>query len=191
FEPFFTTRGWGRRSGLGLSVVYGTVHAAGGGIAVESRPGEGTRFRIYLPAHRSMAGPDATELPGGEETVLVVEDHLELRKGMRRFLGELGYRVMDAADGAEALALVRDGGLRPHLIATDVVMPSVSGSELEAEVRALGLAVPVLFFSGYTDHPEVDRLRRAGVRVFPKPVDMELLAREVRSVLDRSLDPGP
>lgn len=187
FEPFFTTRGWGRRSGLGLSVVYGTVHAAGGGIEVESAPGEGTRFRIYLPAHRSPAspGPDA-ELPRGEETVLVVEDHIELRKGVRRFLTELGYRVMDAADGAEALALVKDGGLRPHLIATDVVMPALSGSELEAEVRAMGLSVPVLFFSGYTDHPEVDRLRRAGIRVFPKPVDMEHLAREVRAVIDRS-----
>lgn len=186
FEPFFTTRGWGRRSGLGLSVVYGTVHAAGGGIEVESAPGAGTRFRIYLPAHRASAtpGPEA-ELPRGEETVLVVEDHVELRKGVRRFLTELGYRVMDAADGAEALALVKDGGLRPHLIATDVVMPALSGSELEAEVRALGLSVPVLFFSGYTDHPEVDRLRRAGVRVFPKPVDMEHLAREVRAVLDR------
>lgn len=193
FEPFFTTRGWGRRSGLGLSVVYGSARAAGGGIEVESEPGRGTCFRIYLPAHDAVDAGEgrATEVPRGDETVLVVEDHVELRKGMRRFLGELGYRVIDAADGGEALALVKDGGLRPHLVATDVIMPAVSGSELEAAIRELGLTVPVLFFSGYTDHPEVDRLRRAGVRVFPKPVDMVLLAREIRAVLDRAMEPAP
>ncbi len=193
FDPFFTTRGWGRKSGLGLSVVYGSVRAGGGGIEVDTCPGEGTTFRLYLPAHGVRAGSTTndTSLPVGEESILIVEDHELLRKGLRRFFAGLGYGVTDAADGAEALALVREGGVRPHLIVSDVVMPSLNGSELEARIRAFGLDVPVLYFSGYTDHPEVDRLRRAGVRVFPKPIDMHQLAREVRAILDRTLDQVP
>lgn len=187
FEPFFTTRGWGHRSGLGLSVVYGTVRAMGGSVRIDSRVGEGTRFEILIPAH--VAEPEVLNaderLPRGTETLLLVEDHEELRKGMRRTLDGLGYRVVDAADGGEALALVGDGGLRPHLILTDVVMPIVSGSELSTGVHALGLSVPVVFFSGYTDHPEIDRLRRSGVRVLPKPLETRVLARAVRDTLDR------
>lgn len=186
FEPFFTTRSWGRKSGLGLSVVHGTVRAMGGAIEVRSRPGEGTRFAILIPALPPRSpDADAGEVPRGTETILLVEDHVELRRGMRRSLTELGYRVVDAADGAEALALVEEGALRPHLVVTDVVMPALSGPELSNRIQALGLSVPTLLLSGYTDHPVVEQLRRSGVRVLAKPVDTPDLARAVRAALDR------
>ncbi|MEK9500056.1 ATP-binding protein [Gaopeijia maritima] len=186
FEPFFTTRSWGRKSGLGLSVVHGAVRAMGGAIEVRSRPGEGTRFAILIPAIAPDQVPPADgEVPRGTETILLVEDHVELRRGMRRSLDELGYRVVDAADGAEALALVEEGGLRPHLLVTDVVMPALSGPELSTRIQALGLAVPTLLLSGYTDHPAVEQLRRSGVRVLSKPLETPDLARAVRTALDR------
>lgn len=187
FEPFFTTRSWGCQSGLGLSVVHGTLRAMGGAIRVESEPSRGTRFEIWIPAWAAAEPEPADEpMPTGTETVLLVEDHTELRRSMRRALAGLGYRVMDAADGAEALALVADGGLRPHLVVTDVVMPKLSGPELGARIRDLGLSVPTLFLSGYIDHPAVERLRRSGVRVLSKPLEPMELARAVRTALEHS-----
>ena len=192
FEPFFTTRGWGRHSGLGLSVVYGTVQGARGGIEVESEPDVGTTLRVLLPALVAAPDESAGGIRGGSddpaprgagETILLVEDHEVVRDGLERALVAGGYRVVVAADGARAAGLLREGGVRPHLVLSDVVMPAGSGPELEMQLRALGLSAPVVFMSGYPDHPEVDRLRRAGVQVLAKPIELGSLGRLLRQRL--------
>lgn len=198
FEPFFTTRGWGRNSGLGLSVVFGAVEKAGGRVQVESTVGKGAIFRVFLPRHTESADSDepvlavgAPVVRGAGETLLVVEDHDELRRGLCRLFEEAGYRVVPAGDGAAAQALMGNEGVRPHLVLSDVVMPGMGGGELERRVRSLGLAVPFLFFSGHPDHVEVDRLRRAGVRVVAKPLDLQRLQGLVRDRLDAAAERRP
>ncbi len=193
FQPFFTTRGWGRHSGLGLSVVYGLVHAARGGIEVESEPAVGTTLRVLLPALDPAADApephtraEAASPLGAGETILLVEDHDIVREGLERALVAAGYRVVTAPEGAGAIGLLRSGAVRPHLILSDVVMPFGSGPELEAQIRELGLSAPVVFMSGYAEHPEVDRLRRAGVRVVTKPIQLDQLNRLVRRCLDEA-----
>ena len=197
FEPFFTTRGWGRHSGLGLSVVYGVVQGAGGGIEVESALGVGTTLRILIPALESLDDSGASEssrdrpadtrLPSAAgETILLVEDHEVVREGLGRALEAAGYKVVLASDGSGAVGLLRTGSVRPHLVLSDVVMPLLNGTGLEQQVRELGLSVPMVFMSGYPEHPEVDRLRRAGVQVLPKPLDLGRLNRVLRLRLDEA-----
>lgn len=185
FEPFFTTHGRAHARGLGLSVVHGRVRAVGGGIEVESVLDGGTTFRIFLPAAvktNAYTGDDAW--PGGSELVLLVEDQANLRKGLRRFLTELGYDVMDAADGREAWSLLQAGVLAPSLVLSDVVMPEMSGLDLVEALARLGFDAPVLLMSGYADHPEVERAHREGLGILPKPVDLGHLAREIRRAID-------
>jgi signal transduction histidine kinase/ActR/RegA family two-component response regulator len=191
FEPFFTTQGRARASGLGLSVVRGRVQATGGGIQVESIEGEGTTFRIFLPTAETGGGYGGDEAwPRGDELVLLVEDQANLRKGLRRFLTELGYDVMDAADGAEAWSLMQAGVLAPSLVLSDVVMPEMSGLDLAEALGGIGFDAPVLLMSGYADHPEVARATRDGLKILPKPVDLGHLAREIRTALDRQTPTG-
>jgi signal transduction histidine kinase/ActR/RegA family two-component response regulator len=196
FEPFFTTRGWGRHSGLGLSVVYGTVQGAGGGIEVESAPEVGTTIRILLPAlepalgaaagRAIRGGPDDSTSVGSGETILLVEDDDVVRHGLERALQAAGYRVVAASDGADAVELLRTGRVRPHLVLSDVVMPSMNGTDLEAQIREIGLSAPVVFMSGYPEHPEVDRLRRSGVQVLAKPLEPGRLTRLLRLRLNEA-----
>lgn len=196
FEPFFTTRGWGRHSGLGLSVVYGMVQGARGGIEVESELAVGTTLSVLLPALDPLTATSVSASPrppmddptssGAGETILLVEDHDIVREGLERALIAAGYRIVVAREGTQAMGLLRSGAVRPHLILSDVVMPSMSGPELEAQTRELGLSVPVVFMSGYPEHPEVDRLRRAGVRVVTKPIQLDGLNRLVRRRLDEA-----
>src|SRR6266853_1811942 len=134
FEPFFTTKEFGKGTGLGLATVYGIVRASGGGIDVESRPGAGTTFRIYLPASddapalrgRAVLPPES----GRGETILVVEDEDPVRTLLRRILVDHGYRVLEARDGADGLRRSQEHGGEIHLLLTDVVMPEMTGPEL-------------------------------------------------------------
>ena len=190
FEPFFTTKALGKGTGLGLSMVYGAVEQSGGAVAAESEPGAGTVIRISLPwipdgAHEGPSDDQDASIPGGTETILLVEDEPAIRDLTRRFLEGAGYVVLEAGDGAEAMELLGSHTGPIALLLTDVVMPGVNGRELAARVLKTRPDVKVLYTSGYTD----DAILRRGVladprRFIPKPYTPRQLRRKVRDVLD-------
>jgi DNA-binding response OmpR family regulator len=186
FEPFFTTKGAGQGTGLGLSMVQGIVAQSGGFINVYSEPGQGTSFKIYLPALAEAAPDDwrpaAVPAPEGKETVLVVEDQADVRKYAAAALKEYGYRVIPAANAGEALLLCQRE--RVDLVLTDVVMPNVSGRELADRLETLQPGIKVLFMSGYTDNVIVHHgVLEGGAKFIQKPFSPEELAGKVRAVL--------
>jgi two-component system cell cycle sensor histidine kinase/response regulator CckA len=189
FEPFFTTKEKGKGTGLGLSTAYGIVKQSGGYIWVYSEPGHGTTFKVYLPSVMESsavreARARAADAGKGSETILLVEDEQSVRTLSRRILEVRGYRVLEAARGAEALELVRATADPIHLVLTDLVMPDMSGSELASRVVALRPAVRVLYMSGYTDDGVIHNgLLEQGGAFLQKPFTPEVLARKVRKTL--------
>jgi CheY-like chemotaxis protein len=190
FEPFFTTKAPGKGTGLGLATVYGIVQQAGGFIWVYSEPGRGTSFKIYLPevdatAEGGATAAAGTRVPGGTETVLLVEDAAAVRAVTKQILERQGYTVLEAADGAAALRLAQDHRGPIHLLLTDVVMPQVSGRELAERLAQLRPDTKVLYASGYTDDSVVRHgILESGTAYLQKPFSPESLARKVREVLD-------
>ena len=190
FEPFFTTKERGRGTGLGLSTVYGIVKQHGGDIWVYSEPGRGATFKIYLPAAEgAVAAPpepkQAEPARRGTETILVVEDEEAVRKLLRDVLEQRGYRVLEAASGADALEIASNPAEHIDLLLTDVVMPRMGGREL-ARRFALGRPdTPILFLSGYTEEMVGDQgVLTPGANFMSKPFAPEELARRVREILD-------
>ncbi len=190
FEPFFTTKDPGKGTGLGLATSRGIAQQAGGDIVVESQPGAGTTMRVFLPRvaddEEGERGRDSTtDLPRGHETVLVVEDDENVRKVATRLLRSLGYKVLAAANGSEALRVVESSGETLHLLLTDVVMPDMSGREVAERVTAARCGIKVLYTSGYTDDTLLQtQLLEQRARLIPKPYSVEALARQVREALD-------
>lgn len=191
FEPFFSTKGMGEATGLGLSTCYGIIKQSGGHITVYSEPGVGTTFKIYLPQVAVMPTSPlqravAPGLRGGTETILLVEDDPSLREMAGTLLQRLGYTVLSAANGNEALGL-RDAH-QPGLIDllfTDVVMPQMSGKELAERVCALSPQTRILFTSAYTANAIVHQgVLNQGVALLQKPFTPAALAQKLREVLE-------
>ncbi|HUX34708.1 MAG TPA: response regulator [Gemmatimonadaceae bacterium] len=194
FEPFFTTKGARRGSGLGLSMVYGIVRQSEGFVSVDSAPGAGATFRILLPRAEAPApaGPPAARAPAadGQQTVLVVEDEPGVRRITCRVLTRLGFAVLEAEDGQEALRLAQEHPGDLSLVVTDVIMPRMSGRELAAALVAAHPGLRVLYVSGYTDEA-IGRhaLLQEGVGFLQKPFSMESLGAAVQAVLQQTVRP--
>jgi two-component system, cell cycle sensor histidine kinase and response regulator CckA len=191
FEPFFTTKHLGKGTGLGLSSVYGAIVQSGGHIAVMSQPGKGASFSIYLPrvAPAVAVEASATRSHGskGSETILLVEDETAVRRMLREALIRAGYKVWEAANGAEALAQTSAESDRVDLLVTDILMPVMNGLRLAEELRNRHPRLKVVFMSG---HSEEVISHQSGPDPAPdllqKPFLPEVLVRKVRSVLDQS-----
>ncbi len=190
FEPFFTTKEVGKGTGLGLATAYGIVKQSRGHIEVESAPGRGTTFTLYLPRTGGPVPPpetvSANGIPRGTETVLLVEDEDAVRQLSRQLLELVGYHVLEARNGPEALQVCEQNGAKIDLVVTDVVMPHMSGRQLADQLSPRYPGLRVLYLSGYTDeaishHGVLDR----EVDFLSKPFTLDGLARKVREVLDR------
>jgi signal transduction histidine kinase/CheY-like chemotaxis protein len=189
FEPFFTTKEVGRGTGLGLAVAHGIVTQHGGQIDVESELGKGSTFTVFLPRARGNSARHLVAAPKplaalARETLLVVEDEAPLRRAVKRNLERIGYRVLAAHDGEDALRIVESlDGI--DLLMSDVVMPGIDGPELACRLREKWKDLPVLFVTGYS----ADRLAGSDAlglhdRVLEKPYHLEELARTIRQMLE-------
>ena len=190
FEPFFTTKELGKGTGLGLSIVYGVVKQSNGYIWAYSEPGQGTTFKIYLsrvegnpetiPPRRSEA-----KLPGGTETILLVEDEESLRTMACVFLESKGYTILEAENGQKAVEIARQHKGQIHLLLTDVIMPGMSGRELAESLAASRAGIKLLYMSGYTGELVTQHgILNPGLQLLEKPFTRDSLLSRVRAVLD-------
>jgi len=190
FEPFFTTKGVGKGTGLGLATVYGIVKQTGGHIEVQTAPGQGTTFRVYLPHCAEPAqvvepAPASAKPRGDGEVILVAEDEPLVRSLAARCLRMAGYHVLEALSSTEAARLCEQHDGPIHLLLTDVIMPQLSGPALARQGQKVRAGLKVLFMSGHTDDAVLRRgIRDEGVPFLPKPFTPETLVRKVREVLD-------
>ena len=188
FEPFFTTKDHG--SGLGLATSYGIVRQSGGHIRIESEEGKGTTVQIYLPKVPAplptYQKPNGKKLPTGTETILVLEDDISVRHISVRVLRDLGYQVIEAANGDDAQRLIGENSARQiHLLFSDMVMPQMSGRFFADWLRKTSPRTKVVFVSGYLEEmmQSGDKIDN-GTFFLPKPFDSEQLAQTIRHALD-------
>lgn len=194
FEPFFTTKKVGKGTGLGLSTVYAIVQQSHGHIEVESEPGQGATFRIYLPVADKQADEPAVaaktapapEYKLGSETVLVVEDETDVREVICQVLQRSGYTVLGAANGVEALKISCNGSRQVDLIITDLIMPDINGSDLARRLLKVWPQASILFMSGYSDETIVEQgIANVGSVSLHKPFNANTLIHAVRDVFER------
>jgi CheY-like chemotaxis protein len=190
FEPFYTTKGVGHGTGLGLATVYGAVRQNHGFVGVTSVPGAGTTFEVYLPRHNGVQNAvrpraEARPAPHGCETILVVEDEPAILRLITRALTAHGYTVLGAAGPAEALRLSTEHRQAVHLLVTDLVMPDMNGHDLAARLQSTRPAMRHLFMSGYAGTTNARLLPGGGAAEFiAKPFAVSEFATKVREVLD-------
>jgi two-component system, cell cycle sensor histidine kinase and response regulator CckA len=189
FEPFFTTKEPGKGTGLGLSTVYGIIKQSGGHIWVYSEIGRGTTFKLYFPPHHGTERvrepePSAPAVLGSGATILLVEDEPPVRSAVRRLLERHGYRVLEAANGHDALSLIASRSSEIRLVVSDMVMPGMGGMELATRLRAIAPQTPVLLMTGYTE----EAIIRNGDRphdelIIEKPFSQHTMLEKVRGAL--------
>ena len=191
FEPFFTTRAVGKGSGLGLAVVYGILKQSGGEIEVQSSPGTGTTFTLFMPLtqdawqKKNLDAPVPPAPITGTGTVMVVEDEASVRGIVRTVLGNAGYNVMEAGSGAEALHIAREHRGSIDILVTDVILPGCSGPQLALQCRQRWPDLPVLFLSGYGDEKVGQTgLSDANTAFLQKPFTHSTLCAKLRELTD-------
>lgn len=191
FEPFYTTKESGQGTGLGLATVYGIVKQSGGHITVQSKPGDGTTFNIFLPVTTNAAVNQAKSQPqlqtrGGHETILLAEDEETVRFLLRRTLQDEGYTILEARSGSEALSLAAHHQGQIDMLLTDVIMPQMSGRELAELLKTQRPQLKVLFISGYTNDAMVRHgVQAAEINLLFKPFSPGQLVSRVREVLNK------
>jgi len=191
FEPFYTTKRMGEGTGLGLSTVYGIAEQANGYATVESEPGQGTTFRIYIP-RATAAVPEMSPLTApppltGDETILLAEDEPGIRAMTRAYLESLGYKVLEAENGKEALRISREYKDTIDLLITDIIMPEMRGDDLLHAIEKERPGIAAFFISGYMELGD----RTGDISVIEKPFTFPELSKQVRHALDeRQKTPG-
>jgi CheY-like chemotaxis protein len=191
FDPFFTTKEKGKGTGLGLATVYGIVKNHNGYIDVQSKIGKGTLFSVHFPGVEKEAVTHEEKLEtvsGGNETILVVDDEETIRRLLRDLLQAKGYRVLEAADGLEALSVFSENRGRIDLVILDMVMPEMGGRETYVRLREVDANIRTILSTGYAEDERARELMSMGVKAFvQKPYRVEELAAVVRSVLDNAV----
>ena len=190
FEPFFSTKEQGKGTGLGLSMIFGFVHSQNGFIDVESTPGKGSIFRIFLPAIPADEGEQKLKRPGrqlqkGDEVILVVDDEKVLRDFLKQALEGYGYTVLEAEDGENAVEIFKENSEKVKLIILDMIMPNMSGEKALFQIRQMNSSVPVLVSSGYSDKDKFERMAELGIAgILHKPFRINKLLTQIRTILD-------
>jgi CheY-like chemotaxis protein len=189
FDPFFTTKAIGKGTGMGLSVIHGIVIRMGGAVQVNSKPGKGTQFYVYLPVEKSLSEEQLThsnvEIQIGTEHILLIDDEEAILTMGKKLLERLGYQVTSQISSVEALEVFRANSNKFDLVITDMAMPNMSGDKLSAELVKINPDIPVLLCTGYSEIMSEEKAFSMGIKGFLiKPIVLKDLSQKIREVLD-------
>ncbi len=191
FDPYFTTKEMGEGTGLGLAVVHGIVKDCKGYIQVDSQPGEGTVFHVYLPvvdakAAASRPGREKEPLIGGKERIMVVDDEGQILQMLKKILTAQGYEVAAFGNGVQALTDFKERSKQYDLVVTDMTMPYMNGAEFSREILAMRPDIPIVLCTGHSELVNRKKALDMGIREYvEKPLEIEKLLKIIRKVLDR------